>query len=350
MIGSIARVPSFVASGRITQDTVKLVFRDGATPADISYIHWVLRTPQYRAYCAGHAMGSAVVALSRSDFLKYPIPPASPATRVVVSLLDSIDSKIELNRRMAVTLEEMARALFKSWFVDFNPVRAKAEGRDPSLPAATAALFPNRFSEDGLPVGWRTGTLADVALLNPESRGSVSEGEIVYVDLANTKWGIIEETQYFRPDDAPSRAQRVLRSGDTIVGTVRPGNGSYALVASDGMIGSTGFAVLRPRTLSLREFVYLATTSDENISALAALADGGAYPAVRPDVVADTPCCLPPANVLEAFHTVAVAIVDRIAAARSQSAELAAIRDTLLPKLISGELRIKDAAATVVAA
>ena len=350
MIGSIARVPSFVASGRITQDTVKLVFRDGAAPADISYIHWMLRTPQYRAYCAGHAMGSAVVALSRSDFLKYPIPPASSATRVVVSLLDSIDSKIELNRRMAVTLEEMAHALFKSWFVDFNPVRAKAEGRDPDLPAATTALFPERLSEDGLPVGWRAGTLADVALLNPESRGSSSEGEIVYVDLANTKWGVIEETQYFKPDDAPSRAQRVLRSGDTIVGTVRPGNGSYALVATDGLIGSTGFAVLRPKTLCLREFVYLAATSDKNISALAALADGGAYPAVRPDVVADTPCCLPPAKVLEAFHTVTSVIVDRIAAARSQSAELAAIRDTLLSKLISGELRNRDAGATGVAA
>src|SRR5262245_50137061 len=133
MIGSVARVPPSVPSGRLTQDTVKLVFR---TPSaqDASYLHWILRTPQYREYCAGHAMGSAVVALSRRDFLSYPVPPPTAQRRTIVALLDAIEERIEVNRQANEILEAMARALFKSWFVDFDPVRAKAEDRDPGLP------------------------------------------------------------------------------------------------------------------------------------------------------------------------------------------------------------------------
>ncbi|MGA2547286.1 MAG: hypothetical protein ABSF43_12105 [Rectinemataceae bacterium] len=113
MIGSIARVPESVSSGRITQDTVKLVFRNRNKNSE-QYIYWVLRTPEYREYCAGHAMGSAVVALSRSDFLSFPVPPLTSNREQVVALLEAIEYKIELNRRTCETLEEMARAIFKS--------------------------------------------------------------------------------------------------------------------------------------------------------------------------------------------------------------------------------------------
>ena len=88
--------------------------------------------------------------------------------------------------------------------------------------------------------------------------------------------------------------KRILRPGDTVVGTVRPGNESFALIAESGITGSTGCAVLRPRRPEYREFVYLAATAQANIMALAALADGGAYPAVRPEAVAQTPVVLPP--------------------------------------------------------
>src|SRR5439155_1449095 len=116
MIGSVARVPPSVATWRLTQDTVKLVFRNNS-PDDESYLHWVLRTPQYRNYCAGHAMRSAVVALSRRDFLAYPVPSPTSERRMVVALLVAIVERIELNRQMNETLEAIARALFKSWFV-----------------------------------------------------------------------------------------------------------------------------------------------------------------------------------------------------------------------------------------
>jgi type I restriction enzyme, S subunit len=90
-------------------------------------------------------MGSAVVALSRRDFLSYPVPPVTPRRTLLVALLDSIEERIELNRRMRETLESMARALFKSWFVDFAPVRAKAQGADTRLPHALSDLFSDRL-------------------------------------------------------------------------------------------------------------------------------------------------------------------------------------------------------------
>lgn len=86
-----------------------------------------------------------------------------PEQQAIASALGALADKIELNRRMCATLEAMARALFRSWFVDFDPVRAKAEGQAPAhMDAATAALFPDRFGDDGLPVGWRRGAISDL--------------------------------------------------------------------------------------------------------------------------------------------------------------------------------------------
>lgn len=347
MIGSVARVPPSVPTGRLTQDTVKLVFGNSRKD-DASYLYWVLRTPQYRDYCAGHAMGSAVVALSRRDFLSYPVPQPTKQRRGMVALFDVVEEKVELNRQINETLETIARSLFKSWFVDFEPVRAKAEGRDPGLPKALADLFPDRLvdSQHGeIPEGWEVGTLEEFALLNPETwtRGTCPD-LINYVDLSNAKWGHLETVAHYERDDAPSRAQRVLRVSDTIVGTVRPGNGSYAFIPEDGFTGSTGFAQLRPRDSKFAEFVYLAATAPENIEVLSHLADGGAYPAVRPEVVTATRITKATNELLKEFSRAVGPLLTRSAAIERESCALASLRDTLLPRLISGDLRIGNVA------
>ena len=264
----------------------------------------------------------------------------------IAHILGTLDDKIELNRRMNETLEEMTRALFKSWFVDFDPVRAKMEGRDTGLPPDVAALFPDRLVESELgeiPEGWEVKTLNYLAALNPESWSRTNHPKgVEYVDLANTKWGVIEATQYYFWKDAPSRAKRVLRSGDTIVGTVRPGNGSYSLVGHEGLTGSTGFAVLRPIHPRYRELVYLSATSAENIKHLAHRADGAAYPAVRPDVVSETRVVTPSidTDILNIFSMTVAPIVNRMESNKAESRILATIRDILLPKLVSGEIRV----------
>ena len=239
----------------------------------------------------------------------------------------------------------MARALFKSWFVDFDPVRAKAEGRDPGLPEDIAALFPARLvpSETGkIPEGWRAATLANLTWLNPEAWSKDTRPSVIdYVDLSNTKWGRIETITHFQHELAPIRAQRVLRPKDTIVGTVRPGNGSYAFVQEEGFTGSTGFAVLRPREPEYAEFVYLAATAAENIEALSHLADGAAYPAVRPEIVTATQVLWADGNLIRKFSDIAGPLLAQISRNERESRVLAESRDQLLPKLVSGELRVK---------
>ena len=278
------------------------------------------------------------------------VPPL-PEQRAIAHVLGTLDDKIELNRRMNETLEAMARALFKSWFVDFDPVRAKMEGRDTGLPPDIADLFPDRLvdSEMGeLPKGWRRKTLAELASLNPESWSNRrAPDRIRYVDLANTKWGSINDVQEFTWEHAPSRGRRVLHRGDTIVGTVRPRNGSFALIDRDGLTGSTAFAVLRPAAPTERELVWCAATSENAIERLAHLADGGAYPAVRPQAVLDTTVALSDAWVRLAFSSLAAPLVNRMGSTQRESRTLAALRDTLLPKLISGEIRLDQAASII---
>ena len=322
--------------------------RPNPTKADSLFLYYYFNSPQ-----GLHALDTirrqvAVAGITGSDLaaLGIRLPPLSEQ-RAIANILGTLDDKVELNRRMNETLEAMARALFKSWFVDFDPVRAKMEGCNTGLPKHVADLFPDRLvpSERGeIPEGWRSGRIYDVASLNPESWSAKRQPmEVAYVDLANTKWGHIERVDTILWDEAPSRARRVLRRSDTVIATVRPGNGSFALIDEDGLTGSTGFAVLRPREASDREFVWCAGTAPENIERLALLADGGAYPAVRPDEVISTPVVLPDLATKAVFSRLAGSLLDKIEANKRKSRNLAALRDTLLPKLISGGLRVREA-------
>jgi type I restriction enzyme S subunit len=309
------------------------------------FLFAVLRSPVVQAKIGQMHVGTLIPHFKKGDFDKLLLPiPEHKAQEFIGDAYFELSAKIDLNRRMCQTLEEMARALFKSWFVDFDPVRAKMEGRDPGLPKEIADLFPSRLVDSELgpiPEGWSAGHIGELATLNPESWTAKSRpGAVRYLDLASAKWGRFDEAQCLAGDAIPSRAQRVLKPGDSVLGTVRPGNGSFGLIHDDELTGSTGFAVLRPTATRNRVYVYLSVTAAENIDRLSRLADGGAYPAVRPDVVGATPCVHPPARLLEHVELIAGSWLDRVAACESESRSLAALRDTLLPKLISGEVRV----------
>ncbi|MGI8554176.1 MAG: restriction endonuclease subunit S [Dehalococcoidia bacterium] len=250
-----------------------VLIRPIPSETDFRFLRYWLNSPILGSHVYGHRDGSVAERLNLPTIRGLPVPlPPLAEQRAIAHIIGTLDAKIELNRRMNETLEAIARALFKSWFVDFDPVRSKTEGRDPALPKPIADVFPDCFQDKEMgeiPAGWEIGTLADYAALNPESWSKDTYPETIeYVDLANTKWGRIEATSRLDRCEAPSRAQRVLRPGDTIIGTVRPGNGSYAQVADEGLTGSTGFAVLRPLTAAREELVYLAGTAPENIDRL----------------------------------------------------------------------------------
>lgn len=158
--------------------------------------------------------------------LSISLPPIAEQN-VIASILAALDDKIELNRRMNATLEATARALFRSWFVDFDPVRAKMDGRAPvGIDAETAALLPKHFAhcEIGmLPAGWRRAAIGEVCDSNAWTLGRDDVVEAVeYVEISEVSRGDIVNVATYSRGDEPSRARRRLRHGDTVLSTVRP--------------------------------------------------------------------------------------------------------------------------------
>ena len=342
-MGNTAHFSETVAHEHIRINSGMVILRASEVGLHHHFLYFVTRSQHFHSQVRALSTGSAQPQLPIRDIEKIEIPlPSLPEQIAIAHILGTLDDKIELNRRMNQTLEEMARAIFQDWFVDFGPVRAKLEDQDPYLPPELWALFPDRLVESELgeiPEGWEVQAVGELASLNSESWSRTnSPSDVEYVDLANTKWGVIETTQRFLWQDAPSRARRVLRPGDTVVGTVRPGNGSYSLIGRDGLTGSTGFAVLRPLNSRFRELVYLSATALDNIEWLAHRANGAAYPAVRPEIVAETEVAIPTteANVLDWFSKIVGSILDKMETTKTESRSLAAQRDALLPKLVNG--------------
>lgn len=273
--------------------------------------------------------------------LSVTLPPL-PEQKAIAQILGTLDDKIELNRRMNATLEAMARALFQSWFVDFDPVHAKAAGRPPyGMDEKTAALFPAGFNSDDLPEGWRLGTVNELCEINSWTLGKKDElDELEYVEISEVNRGDIANISTYQRGDEPSRARRRLRHGDTAMSTVRPDRGSYflALDPPEHRVASTGFAVVTP-TKAPWSFVHIALTQPEVFEKLGQLADGGAYPAVRPEVIGDLNLPIPDRpEILAAFHETCGPLLEQAEANRIQSRTLATLRDTLLPKLLSGNI------------
>jgi len=242
-------------------------------------------------------------------------------------------------------------ALFQSWFVDFDPVRAKLDARPPAgLDPTTVALFPEHFEhgEDGmLPVGWRHAAIEELCAINAWTLGKNDDLETLeYVEISEVSRGNIADIATYTRGEEPSRARRRLRQGDTVLSTVRPNRGSYflALNPPQNRVASTGFAVLTP-TKAPWSFIHVAMTQPEVSEHLGQMADGGAYPAVRPEIIGAMKVKLPnEPKILDAFHRTCTPLFEQAEANRTQSRTLATLRDTLLPKLLSGELSVAESA------
>ena len=297
----------------------------GSNPRFVSYFLKTIRWDQYTDKAAVPGVNRNHVHLEKVRW-----PPLSEQRRIA-NVLATLDNKIDSNEKINLTLGKMSQALFRSWFIDFdhNPTN----------------LVDSVLGS--IPKGWRVGTLEEVADLNPRSWTKKKHPDAIeYVDLSNTSHGRILNTTHYSWPDAPSRARRVLEPWDTIFGCVRPRNRSYALVHEEGLTGSTGFAVLRAKSPTGVAFVYLSTITDTNVARLTRVADGAAYPAVRPHVVHETPCVIPPDSVLADFDRIVRPLLEQIGRNEKESRTLAELRDTLLPKLTSGEIRVPEVETT----
>ena len=249
--------------------------------------------------------------------------------RAIAHILGTLDDKIELNRRMNETLEAMARALFKSWFVAFDPVRAKVEGRDPGLPQPLADLFPDSFEDSELgeiPRGWDVKTLGDLLELTYGKAlkgGDRRDGDIpVYGSNGQVGW----------------HDERLVAGPGIVVG--RKGNPGIATwVPTDFFpIDTTFYVVPKAACRSLAFLFHVLRTHD-----LASLGADSAVPGLSRCLAYMSRQVLPPAAHRAQFDRLASSLSKRVRQANDESRSLAALRDALLPKLISGELRVRDA-------
>ena len=178
------------------------VLRGRSGIAHTDFIYWFLTqnriVDRLQTIAEHNTSAYPAIRLEYLELLPIDLPPF-PEQRAIANILCTLDDKITLNRRINETLEAMARSLFKSWFVDFDPVRAKMKSRRTALPPKFADLFPGTLVDSDMgeiPDGWKNGTLHDIASLNPESWSSKCHPDkIVYVDLTNTKWGDIENLE-----------------------------------------------------------------------------------------------------------------------------------------------------------
>jgi type I restriction enzyme S subunit len=277
--------------------------------------------------------GSPIPSTTRAAvyMLDVDVPPLEEQ-RAIARILSTLDDKIELNRKMSATLESLAQALFKSWFVDFDPVRAKTEGRDPGLPKCIADLFPDRLveSEVGeIPATWRVGVVGDAAVVSSGKRPELRYSEpsrLAEVPLwgGNGPMGFVPKALVESP---------ILLTGR--VGTL----GSVFRISTPCW-PSDNTLVIRPNQDESFEYLFLQLRRID----FASLNRGSTQPLLTQGDLKSQPLLLAPDAVVHAFHLFAKRIYQRIDDAAKESATLVSMRDTLLPKLISGELRIKQAA------
>jgi type I restriction enzyme S subunit len=306
-----------------------------------------MQSPAVQEQLHARSTGTTVLGIKQRELRKImlQLPPLSEQ-KAIARILGSLDEKIELNRRMNETLEGIADALFESWFVDFDPVRAKSENREVGFPKGITAMFPDTLedSEIGeIPSGWQTRRIDELATINGLMLRKEDPLETVeYIEISEVLKGEIAKVSHFDRGQEPSRARRRLRHGDTVLSTVRPDRKSFFLCLNPppNLIASTGFAVISPVEAPW-SWIHAALTRDEVFSQLGRHADGGAYPAVRPEILGSYQTCWPSRKEPpELFHRLAAPLYEQAQRNRAESKTLTALRDSLLPRLFSGELRV----------
>lgn len=319
---------------------------------DSGYLLYVLQSQEMQAKLLGRSSGTTVTGIKQSELRKIEIAlPPLPEQRAIAHILGTLDDKIELNGKQNETLEAMARALFKAWFVDFEPVRAKIEGRWqrgqslPGLPAHLYDHFPDRLVESELgeiPEGWRMGSLGEVAA---HPRRSVQPGEIKsetpYIALEHMPKRCIALAEWGTANGLESNKYE-FKQGEILFGKLRPYFHKVG-VAPVGGVCSTDIVVIAPKLSKWFGFVLAHVSSDAFVEYTNAGSTGTKMPRTSWTEMARYALVMPHEDVAAAFSQHIQAASEEISAKIHESKSLAQIRDTLLPKLISGELRVPDA-------
>ncbi|MFC4654008.1 restriction endonuclease subunit S [Rheinheimera marina] len=353
-LGYAAMVPETEGTIWLHNQRVGLVQIKKDAPVELDFLHYLMRTADYRHWVVSTATGSTVKHTSPSRICDYEfrLPPIWLQGEIG-RILTAHDDRITLLRETNATLEAIAQALFKSWFVDFDPVHANAGTQSPSLPPEIQALFPATFTDSPqgpIPEGWSWITLDEAYEINPKrllKKGVVAK----YLDMASV------QTQGHVTGEVIDRefgSGTKFCNGDTLLARITPclENGKTAFVdflePNETGWGSTEFVVLKPKA-PLPDFhgYLLARQSVFREFAIRSMSGTSGRQRVQNDVLGSFNLAIPDKPIATAFSQVVTPIQQSISANHKQAKTLAHMRDTLLPRLISGQLRLPEAQAAI---
>lgn len=342
-LGESAIVPEELAGWNAARAVGIIPVIDAVGPR---WVELCLRSALIQHYIRIWATTTVQATFNLRDLARLPIPmPPEKERRAITCILGALDDKIDLNRRRNRTLEAMARAIFKSWFVDFDPVKIKAAGQTPpGLKPEITSFFPNAFEDSELgeiPKGWRVGTLGEVAE-NPRrgiAANAIAAGT-AYIALEHMPRRSIALVDW--SDGAVIESNKFeFRQGEILFGKLRPYFHKVGIAPINGVC-STDILVIVPKRSDWFGFAACHLSSDEIIQHADRASTGTKMPRTNWSDLARFQVVVPPVDLARVFAGQFKAMVDRIQRGIEESRTLGAMRDALLPKLISGELRLPD--------
>jgi len=298
-------------SGGCSADVLVFEVKENYSP---KFVYYCLYRDDFFDHMMKGSKGTKMPRGDKNQILDFLIPNFELATQQkIAAVLSSLDSKIELNNKINAELEAMAKTLYDYWFVHNDEV-----------------------------CKWEIVKLGDFITVNERSiTKDYSQNEIEYIDIASVSVGRLESTQKYELTNAPSRARRLVKHGDTIWSTVRPNRKSYLFISNpkENLVVSTGFAVLTPKTIP-SSFLYFLSTTDKFVNFLVSNAEGSAYPAVSADRFAEVEFPMPPEKELTEFEKTVSPMLAKITQNELENQTLSELRDWLLPMLMNGQVKV----------
>lgn len=319
----------------------------GTERIDGGFLRYLVGSVEFTEHILNITTGTAVPHISGKDILGFEFEmPALGKQREIAAILGALDDKIELNRKTAATLEAMARALYRSWFVDFDPVHAKSEGRPPvHVDPTTAALFPDSFGEDGLPTGWVTKPVRDFARCelggtpsraNPDFWG----GSVPWINSgAVNSFRIVSPSEFLSESGWQQSSTKMPPLHTTVLAITGATLGQVSRTEIETCANQSVVGIVADPELN--NFIYCAVK--ESIDELISHQTGGAQQHINKRNVEEHQLIWPSSDILNAFDLESRALFGKIAQLLFENQTLATLRDSLLPRLMSGDLRVGDA-------
>lgn len=341
------RAPESVLPARVNQHVA--IIRPDPDQLDSRYLHYHLISPSKQAAMLSLAGGGATRnALTKGMIEGFEVPAPSPAEqRAIAGVLGALDDKIDQNRRTARALERLARAIFRAWFVDFEPVKAKTAGATAfaGMPQPVFDALPSRFIDSAIgpvPEGWEMGALGDIAV---QRRDGVQPGEIdaetPYIGLEHMPRRSIALSEWEHAGKVTSGKAR-FSEGQILFGKLRPYFHKVGVAPIDGVC-STDIVVMEPKDAVWFGLVLGFVSSDEFVAHATACSTGTKMPRTNYRDMASYEIAVPPETIAASLTDIVRPMFDLLTAGIFESRQLAMLRDYLLPRLLRGRMSVEVA-------